>query len=329
MKVLQITNAYPYKDNPAYGIFVKNQIDSLSREGIENEILFINGQERTTNYLRALPPLWRKALWGEFDLIHAHYGLSGVVARLQFSCPLVVSFWGSDLFGTVADFRGRITRVSKVWVFLGKILSLLAEAVTVKSEEMKRVLPRKDVYVIADGVDFNLFKPMPREEARLLLELPLGKRLILFGGNPHVFCKRFDLAQGAYRLVKERIPDVEMLVLCGKKHEIVPLYMNACDVLLLPSEHEGSPNVVKEALACNLPVVATDVGDVRENIAGMEGNHICEREVQDIAAKLIGVLEKPYRTNGREKSEKFEIQKTARRIITVYNEVLRNKGNNL
>ncbi len=325
MKVLQVTNAYPYQDNPTYGVFIKTQIDSLSREGVENEILFINGKESKTNYLRALAPLWRKVRREEFDLIHAHYGFSGMVARLQPFRPLVVSFCGSDLQGTMANFQGRITRRSKAEIFMGKMLSRLAEAVIVKSKKMKRVLPRQDAYVIPNGVDLDMFKPVPREEARLLLELPLGKSLILFAGNPRVRCKRFDLAQGAYGLVKERIPDVEMLVLRGKKHELVPLYMNACDVLLLPSEQEGSPNVVKEALACNLPIVAADAGDIRDNIEEIEGNYVCEREIQDIAEKLNWVLEKPYRTNGREKAEEFEIQKTARRIIAVYEAVLNKK----
>jgi glycosyltransferase involved in cell wall biosynthesis len=119
--------------------------------------------------------------------------------------------------------------------------------------------------------------------------------------------------------------DVDLVVAYKEPYERVPLYMNACDVIVVPSEYEGSPQVVKEAMACNLPVVSVDVGDVPDVLAGVEGCYVCHRDPTIIAEKVKLILEQPSRTNGREKTQRYELSSIAKRIIQVYEETLEMK----
>jgi glycosyltransferase involved in cell wall biosynthesis len=134
--------------------------------------------------------------------------------------------------------------------------------------------------------------------------------------------KRFDLVQEAFALVQRQLPDAQLVVVSNQPPELVPLYMNACDVLVLASRKEGSPQVVKEAMACNLPVVSTATGDVREVIGGIEGCHICTAEPQDIADKLVAALTFGRRTEGRKRVENLSMERVAERIIEAYGQVL-------
>jgi glycosyltransferase involved in cell wall biosynthesis len=119
--------------------------------------------------------------------------------------------------------------------------------------------------------------------------------------------------------------DVELVVVHNQPYELVPLYMNACDVMVHPSELEGSPQVVKEAMACNLPIVSVEVGDVPDILAGVEACFVCRRDPAHIAEKVKLVLEQGNRSNGREKTQRYELGSIARRVIQVYEDTLESK----
>jgi glycosyltransferase involved in cell wall biosynthesis len=152
--------------------------------------------------------------------------------------------------------------------------------------------------------------------------LPLDKRLVLFVGAIEKQLKRIDLARDAVARLKSQNMDVELIEVHDEPYNRIPLYMNACDVLILPSEREGSPQVVKEAMACNLPVVATAVGDVPDVLAGVEGCCICQRDPADIAWKLENVLNNRQRTCGRNAVRSYEIGTIAKMIVQTYEGVL-------
>lgn len=157
------------------------------------------------------------------------------------------------------------------------------------------------------------------------MSLPLDKSLVLFAADPKRTVKRFQLAEKSVQLVKSRL-DVELIVISGIPHDEVPLYMNACDALILTSHHEGSPTVVKEALACNLPIVSVDVGDVRERIVGIEGCLLCyDDSPEAIADRIAHVLEASTRVPGREAVADLDERINAQKIISVYRQVLRNR----
>ena len=128
-------------------------------------------------------------------------------------------------------------------------------------------------------------------------------------------------------LVQREMPDAELVLLTKKPHDVVPIYMSACDVLVLTSALEGSPMVIKEAMACNLPIVSVTVGDVTEVIGDTPGCTIVEREPTAIAAKLVEALRTPRRTDGRTRIDHLRHDRIASRIVEVYSHaVAQTKG---
>ncbi|MEM4724287.1 MAG: glycosyltransferase, partial [Candidatus Hadarchaeum sp.] len=226
-RVLVVTNMYPDEQNPDFGTFVHEQVEGLRARGLNVDVLVVGGKRRKLSYIDGARRFRQCIRERRYDLIHAHYVFSGIIARLQHSCPLLVSFHGA------AEMVG--------WVgFLCKALAPLADAVTVTSLQHKAQLGRRDAYVIPCGVDLALFVPMPKEEARQQLGLPLEKKLVLFAGivRPE---KRLDIIQEAVNILRRDDENVDLVIATGQPHERMPLFMNACDVLALASDYEGSP----------------------------------------------------------------------------------------
>jgi glycosyltransferase involved in cell wall biosynthesis len=209
--------------------------------------------------------------------------------------------------------------------FPSRMITPLVDKVILVSPEQKEKLRCEKAAVIPCGVDFDLFGPMPREEARRMLNLPSEKKLVLWAVQSLPKRKRFDIVQAAVGLAQEREPSIELVPLTGRPHDMVPLYMNACDVLLLVSDGEGSPMVVKEALGCNMPIVAFPTGDVRDLIGDVDGCYLCSQEPTDVAEKLLLALSRPGRSNGREHIQHMSQDHIAKRIIAVYQELLDEK----
>lgn len=311
MKILVVTNMYPVPEEPSLGIFVQEQVESLRRRGVEVDIFFINGRRYRRNYLtgllRFLPVPWR----GRYDLIHAHYPLTALIARAQWRYPLIATYHGIEV---VYGWQGTLC----------KALAPLVDRVIVTSPRVRAGLGMPLASVIPCGVNLDLFQPRPQAEERAALGLPAGKKLALFcaGMRPE---KRFDIVKAAVDLLVQRDPQVELVIASGQPHDVIPRYMNACDALVLASDYEGSPTVIKEAMACNLPVVSVDVGDVREVIGDTEGCYLCERTPQDIAAKLELAFALGRRTSGRAAVQSLSLDAIALRLIQEYESVLRKR----
>lgn len=324
MKVLVVTNMYPSAARPHWGAFVRSQVESLGALGVENVICEIEGWKSVARYahaLRSLPELARRE---EVDLVHAHYGLSGAAAAGVRAVPLVVSFCGDDLLGRPDD-RGRITSRSRWLVNVSRIAARRADAVIVKTEEMRRKIPEVlDVEVIPNGVDLTRFAPLPREQARARLGWPGDGQVLLFAGSPTEPRKNWPLAQEVESRLKAGGLPVRLVAFHDRPQEELALAMNAADVLLLPSFHEGSPNVVKEALAVNLPVVAAPVGDCAERLAGVSPGGIAPHEPGAFAAAVEVVLRAGTRSNGRDQVAPLELSAVARRVMTVYERAVAN-----
>jgi glycosyltransferase involved in cell wall biosynthesis len=292
---------------PAFGTFVLDQVEALRQAGAEVEVFFVNGRVSKWNYLWGLLGLWRHLATNRYDLIHAHYVLSGVLARLQWGHRVVLTHHGPEVLGH-----------PRWQSWLCKLVTPLFDQVVYVSEETRRALRDQDGWVIPCGVKLDDFHPLPREEARSRLGLPADKPLVLWAGEHWRPEKRFDLVEQAMALVKAELPEAELVLLTKKPHEVVPAYMSACDALVLTSAAEGSPMVVKEAMACNLPVVSVRVGDVPEVIGTTPGCALAERDADDVAAKLIAVLRRRQRTNGRARIGHLRHDRIARRLLDVY-----------
>lgn len=288
------------------GVLVKNQADSLIKEGIEIDFYLIKGKG-FWGYLRSIKGIRRKFLSGNYDLIHAHYSLSAFSASLAGRFPLVVSLMGSDAY------------LSGLMRFFARFFYFASWDITiVKTDRMKELLKMRKAVVLPNGVDTEKFNVISKQVARERIDYNKPNRLIIFVADPSREEKNFALARDAYNLLG--LSDVELLPVYNKSNDLIPYYMNAADLLLLTSRWEGSVNVVKEAMACNLPIVSTDVGDVRDNIKDVQNCYVCDSNPHDIALKVKEVINKHGISNGRERifELKLDTKSVSNRIISLY-----------
>lgn len=322
IRALMITSGWPQPGQPQTTHFIKRQAEFLRAAGVDLDVFVFRGRRNPWNYVRGWFAVRRRLLFGRYDLVHAQFGQSGLLA-LPTRLPVVVTYRGSDLLGIVGP-GARLTRMSVVLQWAARLVARCAAAVVVVSEHMKEHLPPSvRPTVLPSGLDFSLFQPIPRDDARRQLALPLDRRLVLFAGNPAQPRKRHDLAAAAMRLLDPALR-ADLIVAWGVPHKQMPILMSACDALLFTSMQEGSPNVVKEALACNLPVVSVRVGDVEERLAGIEGCEVCTDErPETLAAALRRVLERGGRVAGQGAVTLLDEHSITARLIGVYEDVLR------
>lgn len=324
LRVLAVTNMYPGADHPTYGIFVATQMQSIAGTGAHVHVEFIDGRRSAWAYARAITLVGRLARSGQFDLVHCHYGLSGFVAAFQ-PLPLVVSFCGDDLLGT-PNGRGGITIKSRIAMRLSHVAARRADAIICKSDAMRRRLPRPaDVaraVVIPNGVDTTRFSPGNRLKAREQLGLHAAEHLVLFPNTSTERRKRLDVACAAVARLEQSGTLARLLIVEGVPPARMPLYYQAADCLLLTSDWEGSPNVVKEALCCDLPVVSVDVGDVRQWLDQVSGNRLVDRDPGAIAVALRDLIRSGSRVDGAPIRAALGLSRIAGRVIDAYVEAL-------
>lgn len=320
-----VTPELPSPGHPGTMAPTARQIESIRACGVDVDVLEVRGASKV-KYLHRMGDL--HSLAGSFDLIHAHYGFCGWLARSQRTRPVVVSFMGDDLLGT-PDASGGVGAISRCVVRIDRWLAHRVDAVIVKSRAMARIVAPVIAHVIPNGVDLQAFRPLEMGDARVLLGFDLGKRYVLFPGRPEEPRKGFPLARDVVACAAGSLGErLDLCSLGGVTPDCVPLYMNACDAMVLTSFWEGSPNVVKEALACNLPVISVPVGDVGELLAGVEGCTVCPRDVPQLSRALTHVLRRSRRTNGRATiaEKRLDLPSVARRVVGVYRDVLSGNG---
>jgi len=305
MKVLFISRE---KQDGKISPVVQAQADSI-KEQVDLSTFSIRGKGCRA-YLKGISGLRKYLKINDIDLIHAHYSYIGMVAGLATRKPIVVSLMGSD--------------IEDLW--LGRVLirifaKLSWKAVIVKSERSKKHIKLKHANVMPNGVDFETFKPIPYEEARQKLGLDRDKKYMLFLSDPGRKEKNYKMAADGCKLVAGGW-ELELLTLYDIPHNDIPVSLSASDALLLTSHFEGSPNAVKEAMACNCPIVSTDVGDVKEVIGDTEGCFITSFDPEDVASKIKLTLEFGKRTNGREKIRHLDSKIVAEKLVEVYGSII-------
>jgi glycosyltransferase involved in cell wall biosynthesis len=302
--------------------WAQRQLASLEQLGVAIEP-FLSRNRRSLKGLissglamRASAGAWRA------DFVHVHYGAAhALVAVLLSGKPVVISFNGSDILGNY-DRAGNKTRSGLVSGILSQLAALGCRRCIAKSAELRNALwfswSRKKCDVIPNGVDLDLFQPMARDEARRLLGWPLDEPVVLFMDRQGAWVKDPDLAHAACAEAQKTVPSLKMRVVESEDPSRMPLFLNAADALLLTSRHEGSNNTVKEALACNLPIVTTACGDVRERLAGVSGSYICGRDAAELGKRLAEVVTERKRTNGRTHIQDLSIERVAIRVRQCY-----------
>ncbi len=258
-------------------------------------------------YLQNLSKINRKVDQFKPDLIHAHGGHIGLLCCLQRIKPVITTFHGSDI------------NIPKNRV-LSSIASILSAASIYVSAQLavKCFFKSKRFFIIPCGVDFDVFSPIEKNRAKLELGINSSQNYILFSSSFENHVKNFTLASSALLL----IPKTSIKEISGRTRQEVNLLINGAELLLMTSFTEGSPQIIKEAMACNCPIVATDVGDIREVVKGTKGCFLTGFDPKDVAEKIKLALAFKGRTNGREKIAHLDNRFIAQKIINVYKSIL-------
>jgi glycosyltransferase involved in cell wall biosynthesis len=325
LRILTVTNMYPTPAQPVLGTFVAEQVASLRARGLLVDVLFIDGPGSIWNYARG-PIALRRAMRGTaYDLIHAHYVFSGLIGRTQRRLPIVLTHHGIE--------------TQQGWTApLCRLASRLTDATIAASPAVAAGLGLPGVTILPCGVDTDLFRPMARSEARARLGLDAAEPLILFLGQPRPE-KRLPLIEAAVARLQATVPAPRLLKVHDQPRAVIPYYLNAADVLVLASVAEGSPLAVREAMACNTPVVCTDVGDVRTLCGDLPGHYLLPRpsrgsdlqaapagEADALAAQLAAALAFGGRTGGRERILPWSLAAVAKRVEDLYRTVLQRRA---
>ncbi|ELZ10967.1 group 1 glycosyl transferase [Halovivax asiaticus JCM 14624] len=296
MKVLQlVTNHRPFFDD---------QVTALEGVGVESTVLEVPGSYRpdeprsVAEYARYYPQVL--AAIDDHDLVHANYGLTAPFALAATRRPVVVTFWGTDLMS------------EREWLCrLSRMAAGLADATILPSRRMAEALGRPYTFV-PFGVDADRFRQIPRDRARDRVGWSDDETIVLFPYAPERPEKDFPRAE---RVVEAADADADLRTVTGVPHHEMSHYLNASDALLVTSRRESGPMVVKEAAACGVPVVSTDVGFVDD----VPGTAVCS-STDELAAELDRVLEAP-RPAGATLPPEWQLEATGARLRAVYERV--------
>ena len=311
MRALIVTNMYPTRERPEFGVFVRDQLEALCRiEGVEAELYAFEGGGRTA-YLKAVRKLRKHLHDREYDIVHAHYGLTGWVARRAGAKPLVVTFHGTDL---------RDAKVRKISRRLAKKVDQAAVVSADLGRELSDIKKlKRPLVVLPTGVSLERFRPLDRTACRNRLGVDPEGSFVLFAADPERPEKRYDLAA---ELVGG-LPDVELLTLGGIAPAEVPVWVNAADAVIVPSDYEGFGLATLEALACDVPVIATPTGIAPEALEGVHGTYCMNYSRAEWHAALDAILADPDpRVAGAERAERYSTDAMAARVAQVYGAIL-------
>lgn len=306
-------------------ILAKSQGDSINKKSVN--VSYFSLESGIINYFMGIVKLRKHLAYNRYNIIHAHYGWCGLVSFLaRNNTVLVVSFMGDDLVGTLNK--------NYEYTFAGRIVSILNTYLAkhyydyniVKSQNLLYKLKGlKNADIIPNGVDLNVFKQNSKTESKKTLNWDFDKKYVIFVSDPEREEKNYKLAKAAIDVIKSN--EIELIVVNNIPNEKLYLYYSAADCLILTSIHEGSPNVIKEAMACNCPIVSTEVGDVKWVIGNTNGCYISSYDGGDAAKKIMEAIKYSVnmgRTNGRDRIIELGLdsESVADKIINIYKKVL-------
>lgn len=318
MKILHVTPNYPTTEFPIFGIFVKEQVESLQNIGVECDILNCDGQNKGfKKYITYLPKIWWKAIFGGYDVIHCHHALAAVLLTMT-GAPLfkkcVLSYqndpsneWGDKMFKIFnhLNFKRFIIKTPSPY------------------------LENKKCVYLPNGCNQEFFHPMDMMDCRKKLGWDMDKKYIIYmDSNKGVRTqKRKDRFDEVIALLNNKYGwDAEEVVMRNVDRPLVPLYLNAANLHLISSDFEGSPNSVKECMCCNTPVVSTDVGNVREMIGDIEGAYVTKTfEASELAECCDKVLRDTLPFEGRDKflAKGYGMATVADKLRDIYADILK------
>jgi teichuronic acid biosynthesis glycosyltransferase TuaC len=331
MRVLHLTNAYPYPENPIYGIFIKEQIESLEHLPGKNTVYFINAKGKGKwEYFRSVPKIIK--LSRNFEIIHCHHLLSAILILLlkPFIKPSIIVSFMSDGVNEILLQSNFATNYFREWAY--QFVIEKSDARIFKKDVPNSLIGDRNSFYLPNGVNTSIFKPIDKSVAKREINLQEDKDYILFVslGDLHRKEKRYDKFQEVVRILKEdmRLKNIEELHLTSTPREKVVYFFNAAVLHLLTSDFEGSPNSVKEALACNVPVVCTDVGNLKTMFTDTNTCKIsASGSAEDLAQLVAQIVAEKKEENLRDKliANKLDSKSTARNLSKIYELVYRQR----
>jgi len=302
MKVLFVASGNYNNVSP----FITDQANALKDKSVEVDFYLIKGTG-IFGYLKNYKSLRRKIAQFKPEIVHAHYGLSGLLCGLQRKVPTVVTFHGSDI------------NVPKVR-FFSRIANKFSAASIFVSKDLAKIINQKHAIVIPCGVDLDVFYPMDKEMIRKKFNMLKNVKYILFSSSFNNKVKNYKLAEEAISILSKK--NLEILELKGYSRNEVAELMNGVDLVLLTSHSEGSPQFIKEAMACNAPIVSVAVGDVPSIIKNTQGCFIAEDSAIEVSKAIVEALSFNNRTNGRQSIERFDNKTIAKQLVELYQATL-------
>ena len=317
MKVLHVTVNYPTPEYPIFGIFVKEQVESLQKIDVDCEVFYCNGQNKGfKKHITYIPKLWWKVLCGHYDIIHCHHVLSAIIFSLT----------GWPLFKKcIVSYQ---SRPEFEWGYkVLKIMKILFNAIIVKFEPGE--LAHKKIHYLPNGCNQDLFRPMDKAACEEQLGLVKEKRYLLFmdSSKKERPVKRVDRFNAVCDILETdyHYDNIERIVLRTCPRDLTPVYMNACELYMMTSDIEGSPNSVKECMCCNTPVVSTPVGNVKEMIGDIPGTYVAssfdEKEMAGLCDMVLRSSE-PFEGRDRFLAKGYGMATVAEKIKALYENTL-------
>lgn len=319
---IRVLAVIPDGGNKVSMIFAHRQMNSLKASSIDVDFFILKSRTSLKILFADMIAFRRKLATFKPNIVHAHYGtVTSFFCALGANKPLLITFRGSDLNPVPGEnaFRGGIKHL------LSQLSTFRAKHIICVSQELKERLwwASDKVSIMPSGVDSSIFKPLPMKTAREQLGLSLTDRIVLFNVGKSPLVKRLDLAEDAVEFVNMHYQHICFVKLYGNvEPDEMPYYYNAADCLLLTSDHEGSPNVVKEALSCNCPIVSVDVGDVRDRLADAWPSKIVKRDPAEIGEGIIEILKMGKRSNGHDLIQDISLEKQGVQLASIYQSML-------
>jgi teichuronic acid biosynthesis glycosyltransferase TuaC len=328
VKVLLVTNMYPTPATPTAGPFVAAQVESLRALGLDMDVLHFPRAQLGRRVYRGLADRVKEVVADfEPDLVHVSYGgiMAETVTRSVRDRPVLVTFHGTDLLaGPGESLLGGVSL--RFGAMASRRAARRAAGVIVVSQNLFDALPRSmdrsRVWIVPNGIDLTEFRPRSKISCRRQLGWDSERRHILFPSSPSRMVKRFSLAQASFEVLRRQEPGVELHAMENVPPGEVPIWLNAANAVLLTSAHEGSPVVVREALACDVAVVSVDVGDVRERLEGIDGCFVVEPDPAALADALALTLARREPIEGRRRVADLALDRVAGRVKDIYASVL-------
>jgi glycosyltransferase involved in cell wall biosynthesis len=310
MKILIVASFNSGKFNS----FVTEQAEALKNEGCEIDYFGIVGKGFKGYYSNRKSYI-QKIRDFQPDIVHAHGGLSGLFAVLQNEVPVVITFHNGEILAP------SLNLLSSIGATRARFVVYVAEHI----RQLSYYKARKYT-IIPCGINLSDCNITPYEEARKTLGFEQDKKYILFGGAFDNLRKNYPLLKEAVSLLPNK-DSIVCLEMKGLSRAECTLRMCACDLFALPSKSEGSPQALKEAMACNCPIIATDIADVKHLLGDIEGHYLCKFEAEDVGRKITKALEFGKRTTGRQRVVELGLTNdlVAKKLIPIYHNVLKQK----